>query len=286
MATITPAAPEWIRITPNMASDWLKFNTHNRNMRLAWVDSLAKNYRDFHPNPISISHDGTILDGQHRLMAIAKSGTPRWVLIAKDIPADMQNVIDTGKARTSADVLSLNGQKNAAATASAARFCMIWEREPINVIGSYEITPVEILEYIKQHPELEPHVANATSLAKRAAPRFKQPTGSRFGVASLVISRAFGDAYAQSYLRSLILGVDINEESVIYVVRQRLLSISSNKDHAIVLDPRKNGRMALWLVLRGAVAHRSGEKLTRGLYRNNQSPMPINLDGSLAKKVA
>jgi len=285
MAITTPPAPEWVEVTPEMASDWLKFNTHNRNMRLAWVDSLVKNYQDFHPNPISIAPDGTILDGQHRLMAIAKSAIPRWVLVAQNIPSDMQNVIDTGKARSAADVLSLNGQKNAAAVASAARFCMIWEREPINVIGSYEITPTEIMEYLNDHPDLEDHVFYGTSLAKRATPTFKQPTGSRFGVASLVISRAFGDAFSQSYLRSLILGVDINEQSVIYMVRQRLLSISSSKDHAIVLDPRKNARMAVWLVLRGAVAHRTGEKLTKSLYRNDQSLMPINLDGSLTKKI-
>jgi hypothetical protein len=43
--------------------------------------------------------------------------------------------------------------------------------------------------------------------------------------------------------------------------------------------------MALWLVLRGAVAHRTGEKLTKSLYRNDQSLMPINLDGSLTKKI-
>lgn len=283
--TITPQPnPEWVYITPEMARDMLLFNTHNRIMRMAFVDSLAKNYQDYHPNPISQAQDGTILDGQHRLMAIAKSGIGRWVLLVRDVPVDMQNIIDTGKSRTAADVLSLNGKKNCATLASAARVCMIWEREPINVIGTHEITPSEILEYVDAHQELNEHVLKATTLTKRAAPKFKQPTGSRFAVASLVISRAFGEAFSEAYLRSLILGVDISEESVIYVVRQRLLSISSSKDHAIVLDPRKNARMALWLVLRGAVAHRNGEKFTRSLYKTDQSPMPINFDGSIPNK--
>jgi hypothetical protein len=37
-------------------------------------------------------------------------------------------------------------------------------------------------------------------------------------------------------------------------------------------------------VLRGAVAHRNGEKFTRSLYKTDQSPMPINFDGSIPNK--
>ncbi len=79
MATIDKPAAEWAFVTPEIATDWLGMNIRNRNVRQAVVDRLAEDYADFHPAPISRCLDGTLLDGQHRLMAVVNRERGAWV---------------------------------------------------------------------------------------------------------------------------------------------------------------------------------------------------------------
>jgi hypothetical protein len=277
------ATPEWVFVTPEMADEWLAFNTNNRNVRQPHVDKLAETLVDYHPSTIVRNCDGTLLDGQHRLLAIRQRGKGAWMLVIEGVPSEMQNMIDTGKTRTNGDVLGLNGYSNRNALASAARTCMLWERDPSLTQMTAQVMPVEVLRYVEQHPELLHHVEQARSLSARSL-GLKQPTGSRLAVCRIAIERAFGEAFADAFLRSLVLGVDISEDSVIYKTRSRLMSISSGKDHAIGLSPNKNARMAMWMVLRCAVAHRNGESMKKIIYRSDDTPMPILLDGTLNKE--
>lgn len=282
--TVTPNPPEWVFVTPELATEWLAHNTHNRNVRQAWVDKLADILVDYHPGTIVRNCDGTLLDGQHRLLAVQKRNAGVWMLVVDGVSTEMQDLIDTGKGRTGSDVLALNGHKNTNVLASAARTCLIWEADPmLRTSSGASLVPLEILKYVEAHPDLETHVSEAASLVKRS-PGWKQPTASRLAVCRVAICAAYGEAFADAFLRSLVLGVDITEESVIFRARLRLMSISSGKDHAIGLDPHKNARMAMWMVLRCAVAHRNGESMKKLLYRNDNTPMPILLDGTINKE--
>jgi hypothetical protein len=281
MSTIP--TPEWVFVTPEMADEWLAFNTNNRNVRQVHVNKLAETLVDYHPSTISRACDGTVLDGQHRLLAIRQREKGAWMLVIEGVPSEMQNMIDTGKTRTSGDVLGLNGYSNRNALASTARTCMLWERDPSLTSFTGQMMPVEVLVYVQQHPELFHHVEQATRLSARSL-GMKQPTGSRLAVCRIAIERAFGEAFADAFLRSLVLGVDISEDSVIFKTRSRLMSISSGKDHAIGLNPFKNARMAMWMVLRCAVAHRNGESMKKIVYRSDDAPMPILLDGTIEKE--
>lgn len=282
MATKETPAAEWAYVTPEIASDWLGMNIRNRNVRQNVVDRLALDYADYHPSPISRASDGTLLDGQHRMMAIVKRQRGAWVLVVQNVDPSMQDIIDTGTPRSGSDVLALNGYINTNTLASAARICIAWEAAPLltHLTGAGKIMPVDVLRYVQQHPELIEHVGEAISIAKRA-PGLNQPPASRLAVCRVAIANAYGIAFADSFLRSLMLGVDISEGSVIYVTRTRLVSISSGKDHAISLTPDKNTRMTMWMVLRCAVAHRNGENLRKLLYKSDQTPMPILLDGTI-----
>lgn len=281
MTTATPPrSPEWVFVTPDLATEWLGYNTHNRNVRPKWVEKLANILVDYHPSTIVRNCDGTLLDGQHRLMAVQKRGTGVWMAVIEGVPTEMQDLIDTGIARKGSDVLALNGYKNTNVLASAARTCMLWEADPMLRSVSGQFVPLEILAYVVNHADLEQHTSEAASLVKRSA-GWRQPTASRLAVCRVAICAAYGEAFADAFLRSLVLGVDITEDSVIFRARMRLMSISSGKDHAIGLDPQKNARMAMWFVLRAAVAHRNGETMKKLLYRDDNTPMPILMDGTV-----
>lgn len=73
-------------VTPEMAKRWLKLNLNNRSVNQKNVDAIVKdilsNDWDTTHQGIAIAADGTIIDGQHRLLAIVKANksVKMWVL--------------------------------------------------------------------------------------------------------------------------------------------------------------------------------------------------------------
>jgi hypothetical protein len=67
---------QWIRINPKLATEWLKRNTQNRPHQPRHVEALRVafangEYRETHQG-IAFDENHQLLDGQHRLMAIAQ----------------------------------------------------------------------------------------------------------------------------------------------------------------------------------------------------------------------
>ena len=66
-------------VTPEIAKRWLEQNRGNRSINQKQVDTIAKDILagdfDTTHQGIAIATDGTLLDGQHRLLAIVKANT-------------------------------------------------------------------------------------------------------------------------------------------------------------------------------------------------------------------
>ena len=95
-------------ITPTLAKKLLSKNTVNRPVRNGWVDTLERVMQDgkfvtTHQG-IALADDGSLLDGQHRLMAIAKSGIAQKMVVASGVPAGTFIALDQGERRTLADI--------------------------------------------------------------------------------------------------------------------------------------------------------------------------------------
>lgn len=113
-------------VTPEIARELLKANTRNRRVRSAHVDFLASEMVNGRwkvtSETIAIDPQGIIVDGQHRLLAVAQSGTPIEFWVARDVPLDTQDVIDFGSQRSVADQLHLgDGIANANLMVGALR---------------------------------------------------------------------------------------------------------------------------------------------------------------------
>ena len=113
-------------VTPEMARNYLKKNDHNRRVRERHVDFLASEISNGRwvvtSETIALSPEGMIVDGQHRLLAIAQAGIPVQCWIASDVPMDVQDKIDFCSPRNVADQLGLgDGVANATLTAGACR---------------------------------------------------------------------------------------------------------------------------------------------------------------------
>lgn len=98
-------------ITPAYAALLLEKNTHNRKVRESTVDLYASQMRsgDWKPNSqIQIAADGTLIDGQHRLLACVRSSSPFRCVVVRNAELDWQAVTDIGERRSFADYLRLS----------------------------------------------------------------------------------------------------------------------------------------------------------------------------------
>jgi len=100
----------YMLITPALAKEFLLRNkSDNRVVRKAWVKNLATaisrgEWVTTHQG-IAFSTDGTLIDGQHRLLAIVEANTPVTMAVTYDVASpNAFMAIDQGLRKTSADV--------------------------------------------------------------------------------------------------------------------------------------------------------------------------------------
>jgi hypothetical protein len=113
------------RIGPDEAREYLLSNTKNRNLN----DQHARRLRDLmvagdwwmNGETIIFGLDGTLLNGQHRLVAIVQAGVFVDVLVVRGIDEEAFRTLDGGRVRTTGEVLGIEGEKNANNVAAAVQ---------------------------------------------------------------------------------------------------------------------------------------------------------------------
>lgn len=159
-------------ITPDLAEKWLGQNTHNRNLRekavIAYArDMEAGNWAE-NGESIKFSKDGTLLDGQHRLQAIALSGVTVKMLVVTGLANQAQETMDDGRKRTLADALHLRGESNAVILGALLRRALMWEMGQYRNNGAYTPTTTECLAFLTEHPECRDSAYLAAALRRPA----------------------------------------------------------------------------------------------------------------------
>lgn len=108
-----------VNITPELAKIMLENNTSNRSVRTALVNKLSNYMTEgtwkLNGEPIVIREDGTIANGQHRLLAIIKSGVSVKCVVIWGIATEDSYTYDSGAARRVADsakIMQLTGYLN------------------------------------------------------------------------------------------------------------------------------------------------------------------------------
>lgn len=104
-------------IRPIEAKEMLKNNIGNRTLNQNRVTRYSNDIQkgmwvEDTGELIKISKSGKIIDGQHRLAAIIKSGIGLHLYIAYDVQDEVFQVIDSGKPRSAGDVFKIAGVKN------------------------------------------------------------------------------------------------------------------------------------------------------------------------------
>lgn len=119
-------------VTPSMAQQWLERNPKNRRVRSEVVMKYAEDIRagrwQLNGESIVMAVNGTIIDGQHRLLAVLEAQREIETFVASGVDESAFETIDQGKSRTPADVLGILGYTNCNELAALSRLHVIFKK--------------------------------------------------------------------------------------------------------------------------------------------------------------
>jgi hypothetical protein len=211
-------------ITPAMAQYILENgNTKNRPMNKHHVDSLAKEMSrgKWALNGDTICmNQGQLIDGQHRLAAVVKSGVSIQTFVVEGVPFDVFQTKDVGKRRFCRDTYLIRGEENPKALAAAINLLTRYYTKRV-MTGAFGITQSDLDEMLEQHPKLR------ESVAIRLPKKSIIPRGV-LHVSHYLFSQK-DPVLANEFVEKLIQGADLIKGTPIHMLRERLVSNASAK---------------------------------------------------------
>lgn len=154
------------RIGPAEARRYLEANTKNRPLNKRHATrlclSMAANEWWMNGEAIIFCIDGTLLNGQHRLTAIVQSGIAVDVMVVRGIDEAAFRTMDGVKARTTGDVLAMDGERNANNVAAAVQALVSFvdangSVQPLITSGR-KATPILTARVLNVYPQLRDSV--------------------------------------------------------------------------------------------------------------------------------
>lgn len=150
-------------ITPTNAANLLDAkNTKNRNISKGkvseYINAMKNGEWMFNGDSIRISNEGILLDGQHRLTAVAKSGLSQHFIIIENMQKEIGLTIDVGKVRNGGDVLSLEAGVGRNMAQSISGAIKIFHKhntgKSMSNSGTGRLTNVQVVEKYKENERL------------------------------------------------------------------------------------------------------------------------------------
>lgn len=258
-----------VPITPEIAERWLGKNTRNRNARNSIIAQYARDMKSgkwvLNGESIKFADDGTLLDGQHRLLAVVAAGVAVQMLVVRGIPASAMPTVDAGARRKFSDVLTINGGSNSSTLAALVRRAVMWEEGVRTNTGQLKPTNSEMLEFLAEHPEIE----HSAEVARKLSSRNLLPA-SVIGLAHWLFAAI--DPESATWFLARVIDEDVPRDHPARVLNRRIVSMR-------IAGGRVNESEALALTIRAWNAYRAGERpqklqMPKGGLTNRNFPEP------------
>jgi hypothetical protein len=143
------------KITPYTASQILKTQKLNRKVAQSRVLEYARRMEQSEwtvSDAIKFDETGSLIDGQHLLMAVCRSGVEFWFPLIVGYPAYSQHVMDLGLNRTVAQIGQLQGLETTTHNVSIVR-ALFLPTAGYTSAGSMLSSPQKVLNLLIQHKE-------------------------------------------------------------------------------------------------------------------------------------
>lgn len=244
---------EIVTLTPVLAGLLIDRNAGNRPLSQLNLNRITRDISggrwEFNGEPIIISKDGKLNDGQHRALGVIESGKPIRVLMVFGPERATRMTLDTGLARTVGHFLGIEGYHDT--NALAALVGMVWQwknKTGLSTAGSEKPTKAESLETIERYrdiPESLLFVSRKGAVVVASKPLL--------GFAHWAIWKTVGRHLADEFLNKLLDGTELKRDDPILYCRNRLIEM------------RGSGRPGdkAELIFRAWNMHRRGERAIR-----------------------
>lgn len=241
-----------MNVGPDLAAVLLDRNPANRWINRGSVMQIVKDIQEgrwcFNGEPIIVSSDGLLNDGQNRCQAIAEAGITVPVLMVIGVERDSRMSLGQGTARTPGHYMHMMGFSNATSFARALRVVFMMVRHGVVYRDKrYSPTKAELTDFVPEAPGLEDSIARySTGYA---------PT-SRGMMAALhwLFSQKNPDD-ANTYCDAIWYGLGLQDRDPALVVRRRLLEVKTTA------GLRLNDNALAELIIRGWNAYREGRRV-------------------------
>lgn len=241
-----------MRITPDMAKAMLERNDCNRNIRpfklRQLVADIEKGQWAFNGEPLIISDDWQLNDGQHRLTAVVQTGVSILSMVVFGVPRETRTTVDQGAARGAADYLGMGGRHHANISASIARTVLSYERSKgLNINSSAGVSNADILDWCDKNAKQIGESAAFASRKRSNTHHYAAP--AVIGSCHFILSRIDVKA-AETYMEQVTTGENIVSGDPAYAVRNVLLNLG-----------KASRQKKMEVIFRGWVRFRKGDQL-------------------------
>jgi hypothetical protein len=215
-----------VSMTPELAAVLLGRNEGNRKVKQRRVDDIARDIMagswKLNGEPIIVSSEGKLNDGQHRCAAVIQSKMPTDMLVVFGVSGDSRDTVDHGVGRSPGDDLALHGHANGVQLAATAR--MVWRWRTYGELlrsGNRTPTRMELMRVVEENPGLNRSLLMVGSKGPRAK--------AIASIATLAFCHfAFKTVAAETevarFFDALIDGADLQRGDPILNARNRLIA--------------------------------------------------------------
>ncbi|MFD7690086.1 hypothetical protein [Streptomyces sp. NPDC059781] len=232
---------EVLHVGPELATEWLTRNTSNRPLSKAAVQQLAGRIQrgewQLTHQGIAFDEDGVLIDGQHRLAAIAKAGIAVPLTVTHGVPRTAFTVMDTGRKRTGRDALALAGEANATHLAAALRGLHLYLNAPNAAWsgGSSVTSNDQLLSLLEKHPGVRDALHRGLALNRGC-----RITTTAATIGWYVTTEARPDIDQTPWLDGVVTGANLEAGDPRLTLRNTMLSLAAGRTHRRRDDSREH----------------------------------------------
>ncbi len=255
--------------TPEQAKKLLEKNSMNRPPRQKVVDFYAKemvdgNWQADTGETIKFAKSGKLLDGQHRLLAVIKSGIGQWFHFVHGLDENTFKVLDTGAKRSTGNIFDIHGVTNGAGISALIQS---WNRIKNNKYQDRTsfLSATDLLKIYKQNESFWDESYSRSDFYYRNLSRVfeKSHLGGLY-----VLFHHINPADAESFMTQLSTGENVTNKSILQL-RKKLIESRLSPQYNMTLVVK------IGLIIKTWNYYRQGKELKILKYAPLEEQLPI-----------
>jgi len=207
--TVMDTRTEDITIDPSMAKEWMATsNINNRKLRpnivTKYADAMLRKQWIYNGESIKFDKNGVLIDGQHRLQAVIKSGVPLYTQVTTGLSHEAFDTIDDGAPRRAADLIYRAGIKNANSVTSIAKGIVCTDRG-FGIYHAVEmglVSKTDQIDFCLENDDALQVAHRLSKVGNAGCPIVL----SAWGIAIYLINREYGSEMVEEFINGAVNG--------------------------------------------------------------------------------